>query len=138
MKHRKASSGVHTMGSPRTLKLVFTSTGHRFLRHRLDRRGDVHVELGQRLICRPRRLSEQCIEAAVGHAQTGAVVEGRRVERAGGVTEVMVGESQPRRDVECRVQGQGLKLAGQKILLEQFLLESHRERLPGRSGAPGR
>jgi len=28
MKQRKASSGVHTMGSPRTLKLVFTSTGH--------------------------------------------------------------------------------------------------------------
>jgi hypothetical protein len=27
MKHRNASSGVHTMGSPRTLKLVFTSTG---------------------------------------------------------------------------------------------------------------
>ena len=28
MKHRKASSGVQTIGSPRTLKLVFTSTGH--------------------------------------------------------------------------------------------------------------
>jgi hypothetical protein len=27
MKQRKASSGVHTIGSPRTLKLVFTSTG---------------------------------------------------------------------------------------------------------------
>ena len=27
IKHRKASSGVQTMGSPRTLKLVFTSTG---------------------------------------------------------------------------------------------------------------
>jgi hypothetical protein len=26
MKQRKASSGVHTMGSPRTLKLVLTST----------------------------------------------------------------------------------------------------------------
>ena len=28
MKQRKASSGVHTIGSPRTLKLVLTSTGH--------------------------------------------------------------------------------------------------------------
>ena len=27
MKQRKASSGVHTIGSPRTLKLVLTSTG---------------------------------------------------------------------------------------------------------------
>jgi hypothetical protein len=27
MKQRKASSGVPTMGSPRTLKLVFTTTG---------------------------------------------------------------------------------------------------------------
>ena len=27
MKQRNASSGVHTIGSPRTLKLVFTSTG---------------------------------------------------------------------------------------------------------------
>ena len=27
MKHRKASSGEHTMGSLRTLKLVFTNTG---------------------------------------------------------------------------------------------------------------
>jgi len=28
MKHFQASSGVHTMGSPRTLKLVLTRTGH--------------------------------------------------------------------------------------------------------------
>ena len=28
MKQRKASAGVQTMGSPRTLKLVFTTTGH--------------------------------------------------------------------------------------------------------------
>jgi hypothetical protein len=28
MKQRKASSGVHTIGSLRTLKLVLTSTGH--------------------------------------------------------------------------------------------------------------
>ena len=27
MKHRNASSGLHTIGSPRTLKLVLTSTG---------------------------------------------------------------------------------------------------------------
>ncbi len=27
MKQRNASSGVHTIGSPRTLKLVLTSTG---------------------------------------------------------------------------------------------------------------
>lgn len=27
MKHRKASSGVQTIGSPRTLKLVLTRTG---------------------------------------------------------------------------------------------------------------
>ena len=27
MKQRKASAGVQTMGSPRTLKLVFTMTG---------------------------------------------------------------------------------------------------------------
>ena len=28
MKHLKASVGVHTIGSPRTLKEVFTNNGH--------------------------------------------------------------------------------------------------------------
>jgi hypothetical protein len=36
MKHRKASSGVQTMGSPRTLKLVLTTTGQPVRRLNLE------------------------------------------------------------------------------------------------------
>ena len=36
MKQRKASSGVQTMGSPRTLKLVLTSTGQPVLALKLE------------------------------------------------------------------------------------------------------
>ena len=36
MKHLKASSGVATMGSPRTLKLVFTKTGQPVLEFDLE------------------------------------------------------------------------------------------------------
>ena len=46
MKQRNASSGVHTIGSPRTLKLVLTSTGQPVLRlERLEQRVEARIGL---------------------------------------------------------------------------------------------
>ena len=59
---------------------------HRLLGHRLDRGGQVHVELLERLLVgAARRPAEQLGEAAVGHGQPGGVVEIALVEPVGAV-----------------------------------------------------
>ena len=48
---------------------------HHLFGHRLDRGGDVHMELGERLVRRAHRSAEQLREPLVRHRQAGAVVE---------------------------------------------------------------
>ena len=48
---------------------------HGFLQHRLDRRGQIHVVLGQQLVGLARWATEQRVKPGAGHFQTGAIVK---------------------------------------------------------------
>ena len=58
---------------------------HDLVGHRLDGGGDVHVALGQELVRPAGRTAEELVEAGVGHAEPGAVVEVAEVEAEGAV-----------------------------------------------------
>ena len=58
---------------------------HDLLAHDLDRAGQVHLALGQLGLQLTRRPSEQRVERAVGHRETGEIVEILLIEREGAV-----------------------------------------------------
>src|SRR5512138_1933851 len=58
--------------------LTVHGTGHAehdLLAHHLDRPGEVHVPLGQLRLGLSRRPTEQSLKGAVGHRETGEIVE---------------------------------------------------------------
>ena len=70
------------------------------------------------------------------HGQHRGLVEGGRVEGAGGVRQMMLGEEQLPAPVHVRVHG--LQLSSQQVLLEQLFLDPDRHCSPERTEAPGR
>ena len=53
---------------------------HRFVEHRLNGGGNIHVERGQQLIGRAHRLAEQFCKPFIRHGEAGAIIEIGHVE----------------------------------------------------------